>query len=81
MSSSDCVQVAVRVRPLVDSETNKGCQDIVRKSKNEPQIIIGEGRNNEVFTFNHVFSSEMPQETVYTDAIGGLLDKLFKGKF
>jgi hypothetical protein len=78
--SNDCVQVAVRIRPLVGRENDQGMQSIVHKSKDEPQVVVGEGRLNEVFTFNHVFDRIMPQKMVYDDAIKGMLDKLFQGE-
>jgi kinesin family protein 4/21/27 len=80
--STDCVKVAVRVRPLVERETNRGCEKIVEKTPNEPQIAItGEStsKNQDIYTFNNVFMPEDSQETVYKDCVNPVLSKLFEG--
>lgn len=79
MSDSDCVKVAVRIRPLVPSEEQRGCQNIIDKTPNVPQVLIDGGHSNEMYTFNYVFSQDDTQETVYDDAVESLLDPLFKG--
>jgi len=80
--STDCVQVAVRVRPFVDSERNRGCVQILTKSAGEPQIIItGESTSKaqDVYTFNNVFMPEDSQDVVYEDCVKPILPKLFDG--
>lgn len=80
MSSDLSVKVAVRVRPLVESEKNRGCQNIARKTPNQPQLVVNSGlKKNEMFTFNYVFTPEDAQETVYENAIKTMVAKLFKG--
>lgn len=79
MSDTDCVKVAVRIRPLVSSEEQRGCQNVVDKTPNVPQVLIDGGRSNEMYTFNYVFSQDDTQETIYDNAVEGLLEPLFKG--
>lgn len=38
--SSDSVKVAVRIRPLVETERNQGCQSIVSKTLTQPQVVV-----------------------------------------
>lgn len=47
MSTDHSVRVAVRIRPLVDSEKNRGCQSIVHKTKAEPQVVVNTDGNLE----------------------------------
>lgn len=77
--SEDCINVAVRIRPLVPSEEMKGCQQIVEKVNNRPQVVINGGKNGDVFTFNHVFSQFETQEMVYYNAVKPIVLNLFKG--
>lgn len=82
MSGTDCVKVAVRVRPFVPSEREKGCVSIVDKTPNEPQIEVSldsNSRGQELFTFNNVFMPEDSQETVYDECVKPIIGKLFEG--
>ncbi|XP_075221489.1 kinesin-like protein 3A [Lycorma delicatula] len=77
MAAHDTVQVAVRVRPLNESEIEKGsrlCLDVYKK---ESQIVFK--GHNQGFTFNYVFSHEAQQEEIYDAAVKELLKQLFKG--
>lgn len=81
-NQGDCVKVAVRVRPFVQSEINRGCVKILEKTSGEPQITItGESnsKTQDMYTFNNVFMPEDSQETVYKDCIESILPKLFEG--
>lgn len=86
----DCVQVAIRVRPLINSEIQRGCVEIIEKSKDQPQLSIcsgsgasvcggPNGKSNEQFTYTHVFMPEDPQEMVYEQSVQPMIDKLFQG--
>lgn len=75
----DTVQVAVRIRPLVASETSKGCQSILSKTSNSAQIIVNSGKENDMFTYNHVFASDETQEMVYANCVKPIVQKLFQG--
>lgn len=79
-SSEDSVKVAVRVRPLVPSETARGCQTVVSKSPNIPQVLVkGGAKISDMFTFDHVFTPENSQEIFYQNAVQPIVQKLFKG--
>jgi hypothetical protein len=67
MANPDCVQVAIRVRPLINSEIQRGCNEIIEKTKGEPQLnVLGVSaasssnncKPNDPFTFTHVFMPE-----------------------
>lgn len=80
MSSDLSVKVAVRIRPLVDSEKNRGCQNIARKTSNQPQVVVNSGvKSNEMYTYNYVFAPEDTQEMIYENAVKVMVAKLFKG--
>lgn len=80
-SNLQALRVAVRIRKMVDSETLRGCQSVVKKTPNEPQIIVGQdgSKNPEVFTFNQVYSPDDGQEMIYNTVACDLIDKLFDG--
>lgn len=81
MSSDECVKVAVRIRPLVNSELSRGCESIVRKTPHHPQItVVSGGKQNDVFTYNFVFAPEDTQEMVYENTVRTMVLKLFQGK-
>lgn len=75
--ADDTVRVAVRVRPLVSSEIDRGCQDILNVIQPENQVQV---RNDKAFTFNHVFGPKCTQDEFYETAVSGMISKLFKGK-
>lgn len=80
--STDCVQVAVRVRPFVDSERNRGCVQILKKVPNEPQITVtgdSNSKTQDTYTFNNVFMPDDSQNIVYEDCVKPILPKLFDG--
>lgn len=80
--STDCVQVAVRVRPFNNKEIENGCVQIIEKTPGEPQLrITGEviGKTQDLYTFNNVFMPEDGQELVYDNCIEPVLPKLFEG--
>ncbi|XP_025416785.1 chromosome-associated kinesin KIF4-like [Sipha flava] len=74
----DSIRVAVRVRPLVKSELNRGCSDCVFADVKNQQIIVNDNPNL-TFTFNYVFSPEHSQDQVYKLAVEDLIQKLFSG--
>jgi kinesin family protein 4/21/27 len=77
--NSMSVQVALRIRPLVDSEISKGCQQCLYTVPNEPQVQV-RGTDHS-FTYNFVFGSEDSQACIYNCAVKDLVAKLFKGKY
>ncbi|CAH1402755.1 unnamed protein product [Nezara viridula] len=73
----DSVKVALRIRPLVNSEINIGCRACIERIPNEPQITIGKGA--QMFTFNYVFDENEGQIKIYDEAVKSLIDNLFNG--
>ncbi|XP_055371122.1 chromosome-associated kinesin KIF4-like [Condylostylus longicornis] len=76
MSDADCVKVALRIRPLVKTEIDKGCQEIVSKINGESQVFV---KNHDSYTFNYVFGKNESQIIVYEEAVKSMISKLFKG--
>ncbi|XP_076378598.1 kinesin-like protein 3A [Megalopta genalis] len=75
--SEDTVRVAVRIRPLVKNEIDKGCQACLDVVPGEQQIVV---RNTDKsFTFNYVFPPDVNQEDFYETAIKGMVENIFKG--
>lgn len=75
----DTVRVALRIRPLVVSEIEKGCQMCLDVIHGEPQVHIL--NSDKSFTYNYVFSPNVEQEEFYDVAIKQLLDNIFQGKY
>lgn len=81
-SPSDCIKVAVRVRPFVPSELDRGCQSIVEKSPGLEQIsITGESysKSEDFYTFNNVFMMDESQEGVYNKSVKPMIESLLEG--
>uniref|UniRef100_A0A034V2W6 Chromosome-associated kinesin KIF4 n=1 Tax=Bactrocera dorsalis TaxID=27457 RepID=A0A034V2W6_BACDO len=76
MGDVDNVRVAVRIRPLVSSERDRGCQEAVERVGDSPQVIVN---RSDTFTFNYVFDARDTQEYIYDVIVTGLLDKFFSG--
>lgn len=74
----DTVRVALRIRPLVVSEIEKGCQICLDVIPGEPQVRIL--NSDKSFTYNYVFSSDVEQEEFYDVAVKKLIDNIFQGK-
>lgn len=70
------LKVVVRVRPLIQKETDEGCQTCLNFIPYEPQIILGKDRS---FTYDFVFRPTDPQISVYEDAVKPLIEHIFKG--
>ncbi|XP_076661233.1 kinesin-like protein 3A isoform X1 [Halictus rubicundus] len=75
--SEDTVRVAVRIRPLIQSEVDKGCRTCLEVVAGEQQIIVN--KTDKAFTFNHVFASDVNQKDFYETAIKGMVENIFKG--
>lgn len=73
----DTVRVALRIRPLVKSEIEKGCQVCLDVIPGEPQVRIH--NSDKAFTYNYVFSPDIEQEEFYNTAIKRLIDNTFQG--
>ncbi|KAH0681406.1 kinesin-like protein BC2 [Solanum tuberosum] len=74
--TSQCVRVAVNIRPLVTSELLIGCTDCVTVVPGEPQVQIG----SHVFTFDYVFGSGgYASARIFDECVAPLVDALFQG--
>ncbi|XP_016481104.1 kinesin-like protein KIN-4C [Nicotiana tabacum] len=74
--TSQCVRVAVNIRPLVTSELLIGCTDCVTVIPGESQVQIG----SHAFTFDYVFGSGgYPSSRIYDECVLPLVDALFHG--
>ena len=70
------LKVVVRARPLIQKETDEGCQSCLNFIPYEPQIVLGKDRS---FTYDFVFRPTDPQISVYEDAVKPLIQHIFKG--
>ncbi|XP_011304610.1 chromosome-associated kinesin KIF4 [Fopius arisanus] len=75
--SDECLKVAVRVRPLISSEVDRGCQNCIRVIAGEPQIQLT--GTDKAFTYNFVFNSDVEQDNVYDKAVKNMMHNIFKG--
>ncbi|XP_055843322.1 chromosome-associated kinesin KIF4 [Episyrphus balteatus] len=75
-ADSDCVRVAIRIRPLVKTEIERGCQSTIERIPGQPQLTVNK---TDGFTFNYVFDPNDSQDVLYKDAVYEMTDKLFKG--
>nr|PNR45420.1 hypothetical protein PHYPA_015191 [Physcomitrium patens] len=74
--SSQAVQVALNIRPLIALERAQGCKDCITVVPGEPQVRIG----THSFTFDHVFgSSGLSLSGLYEKCVKSLVDGLFHG--
>lgn len=74
--SSQCVRVAVNIRPLITSELLLGCTDCISTVPGEPQVQIG----SHSFTYDYVYGSSAPPcSALYDDCVAPLVDALFHG--
>ena len=74
----DTVQVAVRIRPSVSYEIEKGCRSCLETVPGYSQVVTK--ISNHSFTFNYVFDQDSTQEEVYDKAVKNLVHQLYKGK-
>ncbi|KAM6543174.1 hypothetical protein CsatB_007621 [Cannabis sativa] len=75
VDSSQCVRVAVNIRPLITSEVLFGCTDCISVVPGEPQVQIG----SHSFTYDYVYGGTGSPSTIYEDCVAPLVDALFHG--
>lgn len=71
----DTVQVALRIRPLMQLETDRGCDECIEVVPGQPQVQI----KDLAFTYNHVFPQHITQQEFYDTAVKSLIGRLFQG--
>ncbi|CAH2045779.1 unnamed protein product, partial [Iphiclides podalirius] len=74
-STLDTVQVALRIRPLMQQEIERGCDECIDVVSGEQQVQI----KDLAFTYNYVFAQHITQQEFYDTAVKGLIGKLFQG--
>ncbi|KAJ8640473.1 hypothetical protein MRB53_017167 [Persea americana] len=73
---SQCVRVAVNIRPLITGELLVGCTDCITLVPGEPQVQIG----SHAFTFDYVFGGAgSPSSTIFDQCVAPLVESLFHG--
>ncbi|XP_045490201.1 chromosome-associated kinesin KIF4 isoform X2 [Pieris rapae] len=73
--SIDAVQVALRIRPLLAQEIERGCVECIEMINGTPQVII----KDLAFTYNFVFPQHITQQEFYDTSVKALITKLFQG--
>lgn len=73
----DTVQVALRIRPLMQNETDRGCDECIDVIPGQPQVQI----KDLAFTYNHVFAQHINQQEFYDTAVKSLITRLFQGMY
>ncbi|CAF4799032.1 unnamed protein product [Pieris macdunnoughi] len=71
----DTVQVALRIRPLMEQEIERGCVECIEMINGTPQVTI----KDLAFTYNFVFPQHITQQEFYDTSVKGLIGKLFQG--
>lgn len=76
--SDDKIKVACRVRPLISKELTEAAGLCVETNPcgDKNQLRIGKDK---LFTYDYVVGPEAGQDTLYDDAVSGLLEGFFKG--
>uniref|UniRef100_A0A6N2MLA4 Kinesin motor domain-containing protein n=1 Tax=Salix viminalis TaxID=40686 RepID=A0A6N2MLA4_SALVM len=76
MENSECVRVAVNIRPLITPELLNGCLDIITVVPGEPQVQIG----SHSFTYDYVYASTAsPSSEIFNDCVAPLVEALLNG--
>lgn len=74
--STQCVRVAVNIRPLITAELLHGCTNCITVPPGEPQVQIG----THAFTYDFVYGGTgSPSSAIYNDCVAPLVDALFHG--
>lgn len=77
--ADDTVRVALRIRPLVESEIEKRCQTCLEIVPGEQQVcILNTGK---AFTYNYVFPPDVGQKEFYEVAIKRLIHNIFQDNY
>ena len=81
-----CVQVAVRVRPMLPKEAGcTECIDVLRTSSNNGDnddiynVLRLGGSSGPKFTFDQVFGAQTDQSQVYSDRVAPLVSNCLEG--
>jgi len=72
------VKVAVRVRPLVSSERQEGC-DVVLSVDAGTNQIVSNNNTERAFAFDHAFGQNVTQNQIYNTCVKDLEGRIFQG--
>ena len=72
------VSVAVRVRPLVSSERQEGCDTVLSVDTATNQIFSNHNADK-TFAFDHAFNPNTTQEHIYNTCVKDLEARIFQG--
>jgi DNA replication protein DnaC len=61
------IKVAVRCRPLSNSEIARGCRNVVNIQDRTVRISASENEEEKTFTYDHCYYIDSTQEQVYND--------------
>ncbi|ORZ20427.1 P-loop containing nucleoside triphosphate hydrolase protein [Absidia repens] len=75
-ASTSSVRVAVRVRPLTETEKQNHCKNNINFVPNEPQINVGPDRS---FTFDYTYTPFTGQKEVFDTCVIPLVNKYIDG--
>lgn len=78
MADNSSVKVAVRLRPLVKNEIEKGCKNILEVHKDISQIQVKD--SEKAFTFNYVLDTDASQIDLYNVCVRDIIPNLFQGE-
>ncbi|GBC09297.1 hypothetical protein RclHR1_08750006 [Rhizophagus clarus] len=78
------VQVALRIRPITNEDTNLPTrfqrQVLTTSPHNSNQVIVHQNdKKSQTFSFDHVFGPETMQQEVFDNAILNLIDQFLEG--
>jgi hypothetical protein len=77
-SETECVKVAVRIRPQSTRECIEMCKICTTVTPNEPQVILG-NKDDKTFTYDYVYDVNTDQEQIFQNSVKHLVDGLFEG--
>lgn len=72
------VNVAVRIRPLVESEKISGAENIVHP-QGDNRVVVDIPARITAYDFDWAFGVKQPQEKVYNELCSSLLENVFGG--
>ncbi len=79
----DNVRVAIRCRPLNETEIKNGNKEVVQMDQVSGQVIVqstkAHGEKEKVFTFDTVFDSEAKQVDVYNETARPIIKFALEG--
>ena len=63
------IKVAIRCRPLSDSENKRGCHSVIDIKGNTITVKAKNAKEAEAksFTFDHCYAAETPQTQIFSD--------------